>query len=350
MEPKHDVIVIGASSGGLDALKQIVRGLPADLPAALFIVQHVAANGPGLLPTILSRHGVLPVGHAQDGEPIRQGRVYVAPPDRHLVIDGDVVRLVRGPKENLARPAIDALFRSAAVSAGPRVVGVVLTGSLYDGTSGAAAIKRCGGKVIVQDPAEAHSPSMPLSVLEHVEVDHCLSLSAIPTTLSELARQPVRAREEESMPRELQDEVRITSQELSDADMLRYVEGIGRKSILTCPDCSGTLWEIDDPRVLRYRCHVGHAFTGETVRDSGAVELENQLWSVLRHLQESVTLVQRLAEHAQLRGKTDQDEVLQRDIRRSQELAASIRTLLQRGVEDSARGRNGRGDPAGTAE
>lgn len=187
----RDTIVIGASAGGVKALSRLVAGLPSDLPAAVFIVLHIPANSPSLLPDILSREAELTVGHAVDRETIERGRVYVAPPDRHLLIEQDQVRLVQGPKETRHRPAIDALFRSAAQAASTRVIGVVLTGARDDGRMGMRAIKQHGGIAIVQDPLEAPFPSMPLSVLRAVKVDYSVPVCDMASLLTNLARETV---------------------------------------------------------------------------------------------------------------------------------------------------------------
>jgi len=187
----RDIIVIGTSSGGVQALSTLVSDLSPALPAAVFIVLHVPSNVPSLLPRILARQTSLVVAHAVDGEPIKHGRVYVAPPDQHLLIETGHISLVHGPKENLHRPSIDALFRSAAHWAGPRVIGVVLTGARDDGTVGMRAIKLRGGIGIVQDPFEAPYPSMPLSVLRDVKVDYRVPLGEIATLLNRLAGKSV---------------------------------------------------------------------------------------------------------------------------------------------------------------
>jgi two-component system, chemotaxis family, protein-glutamate methylesterase/glutaminase len=183
----RDIVVIGASAGGIEALKAIVGSLPAEFPAAVIVVVHVSPTSPGLLPGILRRQSALPVEHAEDGMALEAGRIRVAPPDHHVVLHADGIRLTRGARENMARPSVDALFRSAAVSFGPRVIGVVLTGSLDDGTAGLSAIKRCGGTAVVQDPEDAEFPSMPRSALLNVKVDHRVPLSGIAPLLTRLA-------------------------------------------------------------------------------------------------------------------------------------------------------------------
>ena len=187
----RDRIVIGASAGGVQALIKLVSDLPANLNAAVFIVLHVPSDSPSFLPGILSRDAKLPVAHARDGERIVSGKVYIAPLDQHLLIEDGYVKLVHGPKENLHRPSIDVLFRSAARRGGPRVIGVVLTGARDDGAMGMRVIKQCGGIAIVQDPDEAPFPSMPMSVLQNVTVDYSLPLTAIAPLLNELSKQTV---------------------------------------------------------------------------------------------------------------------------------------------------------------
>jgi two-component system, chemotaxis family, protein-glutamate methylesterase/glutaminase len=186
----NNIIVIGASAGGVEALSTLVRALPAGLPAAVFVVLHIPAQSPSLLPSILSRAGQLPAIQPTDGMAISPGCIYVAPPDHHMLLERGYIRIVRGPRENRHRPAIDPLFRSAARSYGARVTGVILTGTLDDGTAGLLAVKQRGGIAIVQDPKEALYTSMPRSALDHVAVDYCASLGEIATRLVELAHAP----------------------------------------------------------------------------------------------------------------------------------------------------------------
>ena len=208
----HDTIVVGASAGGVQALTKLVTGLPADLPAAVFIVLHIPAESPGLLPTILARDSGLPVAHAVDGNEIRPGQVYVAPPDQHLIIEQKRVRLVHGPKENRHRPSIDALFRSAAHWAGPRTIGVVLTGARDDGTVGMRAINQRGGITIVQDPHEALFPSMPMSVIKEIRVDYTVPLSEIAPLLAHLSRTTAEQGGRYPVPKNVEIETRIAQQ------------------------------------------------------------------------------------------------------------------------------------------
>ena len=223
----RDIIVIGASAGGVQALSQLVAALPADLPAAVFIVLHIPTDVPSLLPAILARDAQIPIAHAMHGEPIVPGRVYVAPPDRHLLIEGRRVKLVHGPKENYHRPSIDALFRSAARAAGPRVIGVVLTGARDDGTVGMRAIKQRGGVTIVQDPAEAPFASMPLSVMHNIRVDYSLPLREIGPLLERLSHQTAEAEGDYPVPEQVEIEARIAEQQMEAAELIASVEKLG---------------------------------------------------------------------------------------------------------------------------
>lgn len=292
----HDIIVIGTSAGGLKALSKIVTNLPADLNAVIFIVQHIAANKPSLLPKILEDVGDFPVSHPQDGEKFQKGQIYIAPPDHHLLINQGYMRVVRGPQENRFRPAIDALFRSAARAYGPRVVGVVLTGYLDDGTVGLQAIKKRGGVTVVQDPEEAEYSSMPHSALRYAKVDHCLSLAEIPELLVRLVKEP--AEEEKLYPtsREIGFESDIAEQQMNTQEFLENIEQIGTRTTYSCPECNGSIWQIGNEDFLRFRCHVGHSFTADVFLAEQTQNIEHALWSAVRALEEKVTLSHQIAE------------------------------------------------------
>jgi two-component system chemotaxis response regulator CheB len=285
---KRDTIVIGASSGGLEALQQVVRGLPGDLPAAVFIVLHMGMRSH--LAEILERQTALAVKPAESGAPIRPGVITVAQPGQHLLIHDHHVLLRRGPRENLARPAIDPLFRTAACSRGGRVIGVVLSGSLSDGTAGLGAIKRCGGLALVQDPADAAVPAMPESALRHMAVDFTLSAAEIGGTLSRLSAEPAAATPE--IPLDLRLEAMISTQEIASMEL---DEKLGKLSPFTCPECNGALWEMDDDTMLRFRCHVGHAFTAETILSARAADVDKMIETLLRSHVERAALARRLA-------------------------------------------------------
>jgi two-component system chemotaxis response regulator CheB len=282
---------IGASAGGVDALTRLVRRLPAGLPAAVCVVLHVPATGRSLLPAILARHTGLQVGVAVDGEPIRPGRVYVAPADRHLTVADGQLRLDRGPKENGVRPAVDPMLRSLALAYGERAIAVVLSGALGDGSTGALAVRRAGGTVLVQDPEDATVPSMPESALHAIgEADGVLSADAIGPALARIAHTPDAIEEDAVMP--------------AGADSVadRADRPAGPPTGLTCPECHGPLWEVRDGGVTRYRCRVGHGFSQDAlvVEQGGAVEAA--LWSALEALEERAEFLRRLAaRHAERR-------------------------------------------------
>ena len=334
----RDTIVIGASAGGVEALYKLVSALPANLPAAVFIVLHIPSNAPSLLPDILSRESRLRVTHAVDGEAIEHGRVYVAPPDRHLLIEDSHVKLVHGPKENLHRPSIDALFRSAARWAGPRVIGAVLTGARDDGAAGMAAIKQRGGIAIVQDPLEAPFPSMPMSVMQSIKVDYSLPLDEIAPLLDRLSREITEEEGRYPVSDEIEIESRIAEQEMESDELLASVEKIGKISKLTCPDCNGALWEIKDVDILRYRCHVGHAFSAESLTEGQTQMLEVALWSAVRALEEQAVLARRIVERARKTNHDRTAKLFQKRIDAAEAHSSMIRQLLLGSVKGDIAG------------
>lgn len=324
----RDTIVIGASAGGVQALLTLVASLPADLPAAVFIVLHLRADAPSLLPGILARESPLPVAHAVNGERIAPGRIYVAPPDQHLLLEGQTIKLVHGPTENLHRPSIDTLFRSAARWAGPRVIGVILTGARDDGTVGMRAIKQRGGIAIVQDPSEATFPSMPTSVMQDIRVDYSLPLREIGPLLNELSRQSTEEEGDYPVPEDVEIETRISGQEMDSGELVASVEKIGKVSKLTCPDCHGALWEIHDDQILRFRCHVGHAYSAESLSDGQSQRLEGALWSAVRALEEQSILARRIVERARKANRNRAATIFERQAQEAERNSDVIRQLL----------------------
>lgn len=327
-EQTHDIVVAGASTGGVEALMRLVGGLPDDLPAAVFVVLHLSPQSPSHLPEILSRAGPLPARHPADGERMRRGQIYVAPPDRHLLVERGRVRVVRGPRENRHRPAVDPLFRSAALAYGPRVIGVVLTGALDDGTAGLLAIKQRGGIAVVQDPAEALIPSMPASALEYVKVDYCLPLGEMAPLLARLVTTPAADEAEFPASHELQYETSIAKM---DSETLETEKQPGTLAGLMCPECGGPLYELQNGQLVHYRCRVGHAFSGESMLAGQLEVLEDALWSAYNTLRESAMVAERLAADARRRGhehvaaRMDERAALQR--RRSE----TVRMVLGEG-------------------
>ena len=292
----RDIVVVGASAGGIDALSDIAKRLPPDLPAAVFVVVHIAPYSPGYLPEILSTRGALPAENARDGKCFVNSAIYVAPPDHHLLLQADrTMVVVRGPKENHARPAIDPLFRSAALAFGSRVIGLVLSGGLDDGTAGLRGIKMCGGTTVVQDPSEALVDSMPRSALRSVSIDYCRPARQLAELIVELARSPIPERslalEDGTMRRMLEAEAELAkgATDISVADL-------GDPSIFTCPECHGTLLKLSG-ETLRYRCHTGHAFTADSLLAQLGEATDAAIWGSVRAIQESSMLMAHLAHH-----------------------------------------------------
>ena len=281
-ETGRDIIVVGASAGGLEPVLQLAEQLPAGLEASVFVVIHFPPEGTSVLPRLLNRHGTLTAIHPTDGQRIEHGHIYVAPPDRHMIVSGNRVDLVRGPQENGYRPSIDVLMRSAARQFGQRVIGVVLSGTLDDGTAGLLYIKRHGGVAIAQDPGEAMYPGMPRSAIDNVAVDHVLSVREMGPLILELVRAPVEA--DRSVPDERMEFEAKTA--AFDADLLHVDQRQGTPATFTCPHCHGTLWETQDNDLLRYRCRVGHAFSPDALFAAEAESVETALWEALRALEE----------------------------------------------------------------
>ncbi|WP_186510803.1 chemotaxis protein CheB [Caenimonas sedimenti] len=297
MQDQNALVAIGASAGGVSALLEIAAALPGDFPAPICVVQHIGGHS-SVLPELLQRRGPLPAVHAADGDRLAPGRFHVAPPDHHLLLRGDVMHLTRGPKQNFARPAIDPLFRTVALDWGARAIGVVLTGQLDDGTAGLKAIKEQGGTAIVQDPTTAVEPDMPASALAHVSVDHCVQLDEIAPLLRRLVGAASRTVTAAAGDGTLVHEVAIERGDIS----IEHLAAIARPSSLTCPDCDGSLWEMNDKQPLRYRCHVGHAYTASSLRHGQKETAENSLWSTVRALREREMLLRRVAAVARETG------------------------------------------------
>ncbi|MBO2012676.1 chemotaxis protein CheB [Hymenobacter negativus] len=308
--PSH-LIVVGTSAGGMPALVQFVALLPPTLHAAVLVVQHFAPDSDGQhLVDRLARHTSLPCRLPTHGEPIENGTIYLAPPDRHLLAkDGSTPHLLvtKGPRENHYRPSADALFRSAAVAFGPNVVGIVLTGMLHDGTAGLEFIKRCGGIAVVQDPHEAEFPSMPETALRNVDVDYVVPLNMMGPLLDEITR-GTSSRHQSSIPEDLKQEAAIAERVVGTTE---EVSKLGTPVALTCPDCGGNLWEVKEGRVLRFRCHTGHAFTADSLLLSSEQSLEETLWVALRMMEERKNLLTSMAVRGEGLYSVQQEERLE---------------------------------------
>ena len=296
-----DIIVIGASAGGVEALQRVVSGLPRDLPASVFVVLHVPTWSVSRLPGILARSGPLPASHPPDGSPIQNGHIYVAPPDQHLLVSEGRVQLSAGPKENRHRPAVNALFRSAALSYGSRVIGVVLTGALDDGASGLWEIKQRGGMAIVQEPSDALFPDMPRNALENVPIDYTVPLQEMAPLLTALAGQPVASQERKG----------ATTMEPNHPG-------------LTCPECRGPITEFRNGPISEFRCRVDHCYSPETFLAAHADTRERALWAAVVALEEGAQIARDLASSHLVRVKRR----LEQEADDNESAAIKIRELL----------------------
>jgi two-component system, chemotaxis family, protein-glutamate methylesterase/glutaminase len=295
-------VVLGGSAGGIEALEQIVAGLAPNFPAALLVAIHLSPRSVSRLPEILSRNGPLPASHPIDGSPIQTGHIYVAPPDQHLLIDKDCIKLSTGPKENRQRPAVNALFRSAALAYGPGVIGVILTGALDDGSAGLWEIKQRGGKTIVQDPRDALFPDMPRNALEQVPIDYVRPVQGLAPLLNDLVGQPVLSQDDkgESMTHDI------------------------RRTDLTCPECRGPISEFRQGPITEFRCRVGHRYSPETFLTTHADTRERALWAAVVALEEGADVARELAANA----ASDVQHRLEQEAVNNRSAAAKIRELL----------------------
>lgn len=288
----RDVIAVGASAGGVEALRALVGGLPAGYPGAVLVVLHVPRDAPSALPTILDRSGPLPARTAVDGEELRHGHVYVAPSDHHLLVLDGHIRLARGPAENGHRPAVDPLFRSVARAYGPRAVGVVLSGTRDDGATGLASIAARGGTTIVQEPSDASYPGMPRAALDRVgAVDHVVPAAKMGGLIAEITAMAVPPH----AARRGTDPMLDAEVAMSDLAAVTTDELAAPAAGYGCPSCGGSLFELEDKPVPRYRCRVGHAWSPESLLDEQALALESALWIALRALEEKSALTRRMA-------------------------------------------------------
>lgn len=300
--PKRDIIVIGASAGGVEALLKLIHSLPKDINASIFIVLHLAPFSESNLPNIINRACGLKASHPKDGEEIKPGHIYVAPPDHHLLFEkGNRIGVKKGPMENRFRPSVDALFRSAALIHGPRIIGIILSGLLDDGTSGMWNIQRCGGTTIVQEPADALYPGMPKNVLQYVEVDQMLPVSEMSSLLARLTKQ--KAPKRPSLTKEqmelLKMEVAIARQNAAfDPALLTS----GKLTGFTCPECKTTLISIQEGEMIRFRCSTGHAFTTSSLLACITVKVEEKLWEAVEALEANSMLLKQISNHYKTEG------------------------------------------------
>jgi two-component system chemotaxis response regulator CheB len=291
MKSPFHLIVVGASAGGMPALCRFVEQLPTPLPAAVLIVQHFSPDSWGWhLVERLSRHTSLPCRLPEHGDKIEPGTIYLAHPDCHLMVKDGHMLVTKGPHENHYRPAADSLFRSAAAYYGTAVIGVVLTGMLHDGTAGLELIKRAGGIAIVQDPNEAEFSSMPESALSNVAIDYVLPISQMGDLLNRLVQIPITGNGK--VPEDIKLEAAIAERVVGTIDQVLH---LGKPSSMTCPDCGGALFELKHGKLLRFRCHTGHAFTADALLKSTQHSLEETLWVALRMMEERKNLLTSMA-------------------------------------------------------
>jgi two-component system, chemotaxis family, protein-glutamate methylesterase/glutaminase len=304
--PERDVVVIGGSAGSVDALRSIVSGLPAHFPVSIFVVVHVSADSPSNLHLLLDRWGRLAATQALDGEPVQTGHIYVARPDYHLTLESGLVRVQRGPRENRHRPAIDPLFRTAARFYGPRVIGIILSGLLDDGSAGLYAVKQRGGIAIVQDPADAAWSEMPQHALHYASPQYVLRADDIAPSLVKI----VTAHSGETVMRRPSTKIRPAKSTKAPLQLAREAnpaveanlesaysdEGEGTPSVFACPECHGVLWELKDGKLVRFRCRVGHSFTSENLALELSQKSETALWAAMRALEEKAAMQRRVAD------------------------------------------------------
>lgn len=325
----HDIIVIGASMGGVEALKSLVARFPKDLPATICVVLHLPAGYRSKLPEILSSAGPISAFHPEDGEPLRPNCIYVAPSDRHLLVEPGRVRVVKGPRENNHRPAVDPLFRSAALAYGARVVGVVLTGSLNCGTSGLIAIKSQGGVAVVQDPADAYCGEMPRNALEYVAADYCVPLAKLGGLLDRLARMPIDSPKKRRPSPLLEQEV---GGQLAAPDAINQAPQHGTPSHFSCPDCGGVLFELDEQGLLRFRCRVGHDYTAEALEPGQQHAVDGALWAAVRALEEKAALARRMAANAREHKQSFSLPRFEAQAREAEQQALLVRQIAMGGI------------------
>jgi two-component system chemotaxis response regulator CheB len=296
----RDILAIGTSAGGVEALRFLASQMPQDFPASILMVIHLSAQFESTMDAILTQAGPLPACFAADGMTLERGHIYLAPPNSHMLADGEELSLGQGPRENNSRPAIDPMFRSVALCCGPRAVGVVLTGTLGDGASGLHTLQQCGAVTVVQDPSDAAYAGMPEAALTKLKPDHVASLAGMPALFQRLVRGPAGTDQRATSATNLVYEVELAK---GKTGSMSKMDEIGRRSVLACPDCHGIMWEIQEGDLLRYRCHVGHAYTAELMGLALDENLQRAFSSSLRAMDERIALVGKLGKQAEQAGR-----------------------------------------------
>ena len=322
---RRNIVVIGASAGGIEALTALFAALPHDSSASFFVVQHLSPNYASQLDRILQAVTPMPVRFASDRQPIMPDTIYVAAPDRHLMIEGDSVRITRGPRESRARPAVDVLFRSAALAFGPRVIGVLLSGSLDDGTARLWQIKDRKGLVLVQDPGEAAYGSMPQSAIEHVDTDFIGTLGHLAARIAwEVAQDiPFPPVEPPRPGQQVENQVA-----LGDNGMQAGVMNLGKVSKYTCPECHGVLVQIEEGRLVRFRCHTGHAYSLKSLLTEVNDAVDVSLWSTVRAIEERILILGQMAELADRNGQHEEAALLRAKAELAEQKCQPLRDLV----------------------
>ena len=327
----QDIVVIGASFGGVAALKQMVSHLPGDLTASIFIVIHQSPTGKTALHEILAKNGKLPAVLPENAAKFEPGTIYVAKPNHHLLVKEDHVAITFGPRINRVRPSIDVLFNSAAAFHTTRVVGIIMSGYLNDGVIGLSGIKRCGGIAIAQDPGEAEAAEMSISAIRRVGVDHVLNLEQIAIKITELARRPSGRPVE--VPEDIMEEVRVSEHKVPN---LEHMRNRGDLTPYTCPECGGVLWKTKNEPLARYVCHTGHSFSQNAFLECQAEVIENSLWSAIRFIQERINILFNLAENKRETGKSTRADEYEKKAMEMKEHLLNIRRFIISGALNSA--------------
>jgi two-component system chemotaxis response regulator CheB len=339
----RDIVVVGASAGGIEALKAFVKDLPADFKGSIFIVLHVPSYSETRLPWILSKVGNIEAVLPDDGEEIEPGKIYVAPNDHHMLLQEGKIVVKRGPKENRFRPAIDALFRSAAYVYGSRVIGIILSGLLDDGASGIWTIKQMGGTVIVQEPEDAEQPQLPKNVLQYVVPDYTLAAIDMGPIVAGLVKEPAPTKKnltQEELQR-LEMEVVIATK---DNAFEMGVMNMGELTTFTCPECAGTLVRLEEADMIRFRCHTGHAYTASSLASEVTESVEAKLWQSMRALEEVNMLMNKIADHYEHLDKHDDAKLFRQKAKSAADRAHTIHDLVLQHDQFSADARLNRKD------
>lgn len=321
------IIVIGASTGGFEAFKTIIKMLPSDFATPIFIVWHMSPDIRGVLPQVLNRENKIWAAHAYNNEEIKPARIYVAPPDYHLLLQYGRVRVTHGPKENRFRPAVDPLFRSAAYAYGNRVIGVILSGALDDGTAGLWTVKHYGGIAIVQDPMDAEVSSMPENAMRQVKVDYCVAVSEMADLLVRLSNEKITENNTVMKDEQTEKEIEIAAEESA---MKNGILNFGELSPFACPECHGVLSRLRNDNIVRYRCHTGHAYSADALMTAITERIEDSLYSAIRGMDESIMLLNHIGDHYAEANQPGLAALYFRKAKEAQERSNLVRTSTLR--------------------